>query len=240
MKNDEDEFVSIVRTDTCMTVYSGANTGTYFYCYDGNGNVMALVNASNGAIAAQYEYGPFGEVIRATGPMAKLNPFRFSTKYDDDETDFLYYGYRYYNPSTGRWPSRDPLTEPSFIALYGQPLWRYANVNLYGFIGNRSLNYVDVLGLCCTPSGCVKNGACESMVVPNGSTPDIAKGLPDLVELADETDKFGLIFDSGMTGGGSLLSLEEGVAEGVGGAVNTVSNFWSGGHGPSSSKSLPS
>ena len=53
-----------------MTVYSGANTGTYFYCYDGNGNVMALVNASNGAIAGQYEYGPFGEVIRATGPMA--------------------------------------------------------------------------------------------------------------------------------------------------------------------------
>jgi hypothetical protein len=38
-----------------------------------------LVNAANGAIAAKYDYGPFGEVIRATGPMAKLNPFRFST-----------------------------------------------------------------------------------------------------------------------------------------------------------------
>jgi hypothetical protein len=38
--------------------------------------------------------GPFGEVIRATGPMAKTNPFRFSTKYQDDQTDLLYYGYR--------------------------------------------------------------------------------------------------------------------------------------------------
>jgi len=28
--------------------------------------------------------GPFGEVLRATGPMAKANPFRFSTKYQDD------------------------------------------------------------------------------------------------------------------------------------------------------------
>ena len=28
-----------------MTVYIGANAGTYFYCYDGNGNVVALVNA---------------------------------------------------------------------------------------------------------------------------------------------------------------------------------------------------
>ena len=40
------------------------------------------------------DYGPFGEVIRSTGLMAKNNPFRFSTKYDDDESDLLYYGYR--------------------------------------------------------------------------------------------------------------------------------------------------
>ncbi len=49
--------------------------------------------------------------------MAKLNPFRFSTKYQDDETDFLYYGYRYYNPSTGRWIGRDPVNEPGFNLL---------------------------------------------------------------------------------------------------------------------------
>jgi YD repeat-containing protein len=84
-----------------MTVHSGANAGTYFYSYDGNGNVAALVNAADGAVVARYEYGPFGEVIRATGPLAKENPFRFSTKYQDDETDLLYYGYRYYNASTG-------------------------------------------------------------------------------------------------------------------------------------------
>ena len=40
--------------------------------------------------------------------MAKANPFRFSTKYQDDETDLLYYGYRYYNASTGRWLSQGP------------------------------------------------------------------------------------------------------------------------------------
>lgn len=46
-----------------------------------------------------------------TGPAAKTNPFRFSTKYQDDETDLLYYGYRYYDASTGRWLSRDPIEE---------------------------------------------------------------------------------------------------------------------------------
>jgi RHS repeat-associated protein len=61
--------------------------------------------------------GPFGEVLRATGPMAKANPFRFSTKFQDDETDLLYYGYRYYSTSTGRWLNRDPLEEIGFAIL---------------------------------------------------------------------------------------------------------------------------
>lgn len=39
---------------------------------NGNGNVMALVNAADGTVAANYDYGPFGEVIRSTGPMAKV------------------------------------------------------------------------------------------------------------------------------------------------------------------------
>jgi RHS repeat-associated protein len=72
---------------------------------------MGLVNADGGMIAAQYEYGPFGELIRATGPMAKLNPFRFSTKYQHEETDLIYYGYRYYAASSARWLSRDPLVK---------------------------------------------------------------------------------------------------------------------------------
>jgi RHS repeat-associated protein len=81
-----------------------------------------------------YGYGPFGEVIRATGPMAKANPLRFSTKYQDDETDLLYYGYRYYSPATGRWATRDPM---------GQ---RGGN-NLYGFVQNDAVNFLDLLGL---------------------------------------------------------------------------------------------
>jgi RHS repeat-associated protein len=66
---------------------------------------------------ANYDYGPFGEVIRASGPMAAFNPVCGSTKIWDRETDLLYYGYRYYNPSTGRWLSRDPLGELGFKQL---------------------------------------------------------------------------------------------------------------------------
>jgi RHS repeat-associated protein len=78
--------------------------------------------------------GPFGELLRATGPMAKANPFRFSTKYQDDETDLLYYGYRYYDPSTGRWKSRDPIAEQ-------------AGAGLYIFLNQDALNNCDAFGL---------------------------------------------------------------------------------------------
>ena len=96
------------------TTYYGSSTTNCFAAYDGNGNVAALVNAADGTTVASYEYGPFGELLRVTGPMAKVNAFRFSTKYQDDETDLLYYGYRYYNPSMGRWLSRDPIGEFGF------------------------------------------------------------------------------------------------------------------------------
>ena len=45
-----------------------------------------------------------------------------------------YYGYRYYDPVTGRWPSRDPIGERG-------------GINLYGMVANDSLNGVDILGL---------------------------------------------------------------------------------------------
>ncbi|MFM2221742.1 MAG: hypothetical protein RLZZ553_1490 [Verrucomicrobiota bacterium] len=44
-----------------------------------------------------------------------------------------YYGYRWYDPETGRWPSRDPIEEAG-------------GINLYGFVGNDGLNSWDFLG----------------------------------------------------------------------------------------------
>ena len=44
-----------------------------------------------------------------------------------------YYGYRYYDPVTGRWPSRDPIGEEG-------------GFNLYGFVTNNGVNNWDYLG----------------------------------------------------------------------------------------------
>ncbi|NLH74116.1 MAG: RHS repeat-associated core domain-containing protein [Verrucomicrobia bacterium] len=108
--------------------YHGASTTNAFVAYDGNGNVTALIDASNGSICAGYEYGSFAEPIRVSGPISKLNPVRFSSKYTDDESGFLCYGYRYYNPGTGRWPSRDLIGKNGGLNLYSfalnsSPTW---------------------------------------------------------------------------------------------------------------------
>ncbi len=111
----------------------GAMTNTaHFTCYDGNGNVTALMNAATGAESARYECGPFAERLRETGPMAKLNPIRFSTQYADDVTDATKYLFR--DLVDGRWPSRDPLEEKG-------------GFNLYGFANNDSPNSIDYIGL---------------------------------------------------------------------------------------------
>ena len=107
-----------------------ATNGVHFPAYDGNGNIAGLVSAASGATSARFEYGPFAEPIRVSGPIAEAMPLRFSTKFQDDETDLLYYGYRYYNASSGRWLSRDPLGEKG-------------GLNLYGFVYNNPPNLVD-------------------------------------------------------------------------------------------------
>jgi RHS repeat-associated protein len=101
-----------------LLVATGSGINPQFYCYDGNGNVLVLLRATDGKETARYEYGPFGETLLATGIRSGDNPFRFSTKFCDTETGQLYYGYRFYNGSVGRWLSRDPLYEE------GTDLWR--------------------------------------------------------------------------------------------------------------------
>jgi RHS repeat-associated protein len=125
-----------------------ASSSTYFAAYDGNGNVAALVHAPSSMPHAHYEYGPFGEPLRITGPAAALNPFRFSTKRTDPTTDLVLYEYRVYSPGLGRWVSRDPINELGFKLLTGkdEAFDLYEEKNLYASVRNRPVNYIDALG----------------------------------------------------------------------------------------------
>jgi RHS repeat-associated protein len=131
---------SIQGAGTVGGILSVNLNGTHaFFFYDANGNVSDLTDAS-GTSLAHYEWDPYGNATVSSGSLAAANPFRFSTKYFDDETGFLYYGFRYYSPGLGRWLSRNPLGE-------------MGGVNLYVTVVNRTTQLFDVLGLtasCCT------------------------------------------------------------------------------------------
>jgi RHS repeat-associated protein len=71
--------------------------------------------------------------VVSSGNYAVANPWRFSTKPVDAETGYSYYGYRYYNPVTGRFINRDPIEEQG-------------GANLYGFCYNNSISMFDTLG----------------------------------------------------------------------------------------------
>ncbi|MCX8155063.1 MAG: RHS repeat-associated core domain-containing protein, partial [Verrucomicrobiae bacterium] len=140
-------------------IHNGPDAGVYFPVYDGNGNVMGYVGGADGVLVAQYEYGPFGEPLRATGPLSQTFNYLFSTKYHDWETGLLYYGHRYYNPTSGRWPNRDPINEPGRKLLRGErPKYRVdgeliddmrldEEKNLYHFVFNDPISRYDYLGL---------------------------------------------------------------------------------------------
>lgn len=117
--------------------HSGTTTtSSHSPACDGNGNVMAIlgkVGSGSWTVTADYAYDAFGHQARWKGTYHAANPFRFRTKYCDDESGHLYYGYRFYSPETGRWLSRDPIGERG-------------GLNLYGFVGNDGVNRWDSLG----------------------------------------------------------------------------------------------
>ncbi len=107
---------------------------SYLPAYDTMGNVHAMIRSSDRAVVAAYEYDAFGKTIRESGTYAAQNPFRFSTKFHDQETGLIYYGLRYYSPSMGRFINRDPISERG-------------GLNLYAFVGNNGVNRIDLLGM---------------------------------------------------------------------------------------------
>ena len=104
-----------------LAIVDLTNQKTYLPVYDGRGNVVSVVDAASGQTVAEWDYGPFGEMVEEVEHepgVLEVCQFQYQTKYTDAETGYVYFGHRYLNTVTGRWLSREPLGEMESVNLY--------------------------------------------------------------------------------------------------------------------------
>jgi len=112
-----------------------------YYEQDGLNSVTSLT-ASNGSLAQSYTYDSFGNQTASSGSLT--NFLRYTGREFDTETNLYYYRARYYDPSTGRFLSEDPLGVQD-------------NIDMYVYVGNNAATYQDPKP--CKEPDCIKKFA---------------------------------------------------------------------------------
>ncbi len=123
-----------------VRVETGPNSGNFYYTRDHLGSIRELTDAV-GNLRARYAYDPFGRRSRVTGDMD--TDFGFAAMFWTPEASLNLTWFRAYDPKLGRWLSRDPLQDAE----------TEEGPNLYSYVGNNPVNWVDPLGLRCEAEG---------------------------------------------------------------------------------------
>ena len=126
-----------LRGTNLVATYSyqnGEKSGYTYYTQNAHGDVVNLTDAT-GAISKSYTYDAFG--VEKNIDDSDTNAFRYCGEYYDSESGTIYLRARYYNPTTGRFISRD-----SYAGKNSDPL----SLNLYTYCYNNPLIYIDPSG----------------------------------------------------------------------------------------------
>ena len=107
-----------------------SSTETDDYLTDALGSTIELTGQT-GASQVQYSYGPYGS--QSASGATTTNSYAYTGR-EFDGLGIDYYRARYYNPTTGRFLSEDP------IGLRG-------GTNLYAYAGNNPISFRDSFGL---------------------------------------------------------------------------------------------
>ena len=106
---------------------------TYRIIADHLGSPRLIVNTATGAIVQHLDYSTFGKPTVDSNP--GFQPFGYAGGLLDTDTGLVHYGARDYDPTTGRFTSKDPEG-------FGG-----GDTNLYAYVGNDPMNATDPSGL---------------------------------------------------------------------------------------------
>ncbi len=112
---------------------------TYEHQFHGLGGSTLVAVATSGAVNTAFTYGPYAEVVEATGADVVGHRRRMNDKYQDEVSGLGYYGVRYYDQVLMGWTQGDPLYRYRPEAGWGEP----RRGQLYKFVNNNPLRYVD-------------------------------------------------------------------------------------------------
>ena len=135
-----DSVMRFIYDSTGKRVGFANGTMLFYYLYNLQGDVIAIVRAATGQIVAKYSYDAWGNctVTNAAGyAVGDKNPFRYRGYYYDTETGLYYLNSRYYNPEFGRFISAD-----GFVST-GQGI---TGSNMFAYCGNNPINRYDPSG----------------------------------------------------------------------------------------------
>jgi RHS repeat-associated protein len=110
-----------------------------YYLMDGHSGVRGLTDAS-GSLTDSYAYGAFGDLKNSTGTTA--NNYRYTGQQFDSLTGLYSLRARYYNPSEGRFLSRD-----TWDVKVSNPI----EINRYVYVANNPITFDDPRGLFVEP-----------------------------------------------------------------------------------------
>ena len=114
------------------TTGDGTLDSAFYYHADHLGSVRVLTDET-GAVVGAYTYDAFGQIVAQTGEIP--NPYTYTSREWDPEAGMFFYRARYYDASSGRFVSPDPIGFAS-----GPNQFRYVN--------NNPVALVDPWGLC--------------------------------------------------------------------------------------------
>jgi RHS repeat-associated protein len=92
------------------------------------------VTGSAGTIVKMLDYDSFGNILSDSNPGFTV-PFGFAGGLRDRDTGLVRFGFRDYLPEIGKWTAKDPID------------FAGGESNLYGYVANDPVNWVDPLGL---------------------------------------------------------------------------------------------
>jgi RHS repeat-associated protein len=97
------------------------------------GSPVQVIDINSGVVIQEIKYNVWGEIISDTNP--GFQPFGFAGCLYDQDTKLCRFGVRDYDPSIGRWLSKDPI------------LFNGGDANLYGYVLQDPVNWIDPSGL---------------------------------------------------------------------------------------------